>query len=118
VGNGSRGFQSLDFVEMNRVGVTTPRGAWFIWGNENDDRMDGESNKLRCEIYVTQQKSHLGEISRIKRMHKESSLPSRASRLDIYKLFTINLKVSALFNLEDGLKVPRVTAESMWDFEM
>ncbi|XP_076939346.1 outer envelope pore protein 24B, chloroplastic-like [Bidens hawaiensis] len=27
-------------------------------------------------------------------------------------------KVSALFNLEGGLKVPRVTAESTWDFEM
>ncbi|XP_076950175.1 outer envelope pore protein 24B, chloroplastic-like [Bidens hawaiensis] len=27
-------------------------------------------------------------------------------------------KVSALFNLEGGLKVPRVTAKSTWDFEM
>nr|XP_043636046.1 outer envelope pore protein 24B, chloroplastic [Erigeron canadensis] len=27
-------------------------------------------------------------------------------------------KVSALFNLEDGVKVPRITAESSWDFEI
>ncbi|KAI3762845.1 hypothetical protein L1987_53287 [Smallanthus sonchifolius] len=27
-------------------------------------------------------------------------------------------KVSALFNLEGGVKVPRVTAETTWDFEM
>ncbi|KAI3737006.1 hypothetical protein L2E82_26998 [Cichorium intybus] len=27
-------------------------------------------------------------------------------------------KISALFNLEDGLKTPRLTAESTWDFEM
>lgn len=27
-------------------------------------------------------------------------------------------KVSAQFNLEDGLKIPRLTAESSWDFEM